>query len=114
VEVKGFMKKIIVDDIRDKMVLARDVCGPSGNVLLGSGTPLTASLGRRLKNWGITFVHIKSDEEPAEHKNVPRVSSEDIENNLKEKFSRVMGNPAMNKIYVAVQSHFIQKGAEQA
>ena len=103
------MKKITVEHIQDKMILARDVCGPSGNILLGSHTPLTASLGRRLKNWGIDFVFIDSDEEPAAPSKAPRLSTEDIEKDLEEKFSLVIHDPVMKTIYSAVQRHFIQK-----
>jgi hypothetical protein len=110
-QARTIMKKIIVEDIKDKMVLAKDVCGPSGNILLGAHTLLSESLGRRLKNWGITFVHIESEEEPALQTKEPRASSDDIVKSLKEKFSKVMDNPTMKKIFIAVESHFIQKGA---
>ncbi|NLE01459.1 MAG: hypothetical protein GX640_16455, partial [Fibrobacter sp.] len=47
------MKKIPVEAITDGMILSRDVCGPTGNVLLTKNINLTPALGRRLKNWGI-------------------------------------------------------------
>jgi hypothetical protein len=105
------MKKIMVENIVDAMVLAKDVCGPSGNILLGTGTTLTSSMGRRLKNWGIHFVHIESDEEPAPQENAPRISPEEITALLKNKFSNVMDNQLMKKIFASVAQYKIQKGS---
>ena len=104
------MKKITVENIVDAMVLAKDVCGPSGNTLLGAGTTLTGSMGRRLKNWGIHFVHIESEEEPVPQENVPRVSQEEITSMLKNKFSTVMDNQLMKKIFASAAHYKIQKG----
>ncbi len=106
------MKKIQVENIADAMILAKDVCGPSGNVLLGAGTKLTPSLGRRLKNWGIFFVNVQSDDAPARADDVPHVSKEEIQNNLSRRFSTVMDNKLMKKIFDAVLSYKIQKGAQ--
>jgi hypothetical protein len=105
------MKKILVETIEDKMVLAKDVCGPSGNTLLSVGTALSASMGRRLKNWGIHFVHIESSDAPAPLENAPVVSQEEITTGLKNKFSNVMSSQIMKKIFAAAAQHLIQKGA---
>jgi hypothetical protein len=104
------MKKVNVENIVDSMVLAKDVCGPSGNTLLGAGTTLTGSMGRRLKNWGIHFVHIESEDEPAPQENTPRVSQEEITLLLKNKFSDVMDSQLMKKIFAAAAQYKIQKG----
>jgi hypothetical protein len=104
------MNKIVVENIEDNMVLAKDVCGPSGNILLGSGTTLSAAMGRRLKNWGIHFVHIECDDEPAPQQNVPLVSQEEITTGLKNKFSNVMDSQIMRKIFAAAAQYRIQKG----
>jgi hypothetical protein len=109
------MKKIPVDIIENGMVLAKDVCGPSGNVLLTAGTKLTPSLGRRLKNWGNNFVTIQSDEAPSTAENAPNLSNdEEIRRKLTARFSNVMDNAAMKKIFDAVLSYKIQKGAQKA
>jgi hypothetical protein len=105
------MKKIMVEDIADTMVLAKDVCGPSGNILLSTGTVLTAAMGRRLKNWGIHVVHIESEEEPVPRENVPRISHEEITSMLKNKFSNVMDNQLMKKIFASAAQYKIQKGS---
>ena len=105
------IKKIQVDMIADAMVLGKDVCGPSGNVLLIAGTNLTPSLGRRLKNWGVQFVNVQSDDGPTSDENVPRVSNAEIQQSLSARFSDVMDNILMKKIFDAVLSYKIQKGA---
>jgi hypothetical protein len=104
------MKKVQVENIADAMVLAKDVAGPSGNILLKTGTRLTPALGRRLKNWGILFVNVESDGEDSPSETGPRMSKEDIQNHLGKRFSAVMGNPLMRKIFDAVLSYKIQKG----
>jgi hypothetical protein len=105
------MKKILVETIEDKMVLAKDVCGPSGNTLLGAGTALSTSMGRRLKNWGIHFVHIECDDAPIPAHASPEISQEEITNALKNKFSNVMSSQIMKKIFASAALYKIQKGA---
>ena len=105
------MKKIQVENIVDAMVLAKDVCGPSGNILLKTGTKLTPSLGRRLKNWGIHFVTVESNDDTVHAENIPRISKEEIQNNLSRRFAAVMDNVLMKKIFDAVLSYKFQKGA---
>ena len=105
------MKKIQVEAIIETMVLARDVCGPSGNVLLSAGIKLNPSLGRRLKNWCIHFVNVESDDDPALAQNAPRISSEELQKSLTRRFSSVINNLLMKKIFDAVLAYKIQKGA---
>jgi hypothetical protein len=104
------MKKVMVENIVDSMVLAKDVCRTSGNILLGAGTKLTSSMGRRLKNWDIHFVHIESEDEPTPQENTPRISQEEITVMLKNKFSNVMDSQLMKKIFAAAAQYKIQKG----
>lgn len=107
---KKYMKKINVDNIADKMILAKDICGPSGNVLLNIGTQLSVSLGHRLKNWGIIVVYIESEEEPVPVINAGIISDEEAEKKLEEKFAGTMENPHMKKIFDAILSHQFGKG----
>ena len=39
------MKRVLIENIVDKMVLAKEVCGTSGSVLLAKGTVLTPPWG---------------------------------------------------------------------
>jgi hypothetical protein len=105
------MKKIQVEALSETMILARDVCGPSGNVLLSAGVKLNPSMGRRLKNWGIHFVNVESEDDPALAQGTPRISSEELQKSLTHRFSAVMNNLLMKKIFDAVLAYKIQKGA---
>ncbi|MBD3345751.1 MAG: hypothetical protein GF401_11880 [Chitinivibrionales bacterium] len=105
------MKKILVNKIEDKMVLAKEVRGRSGNVLLRSGTVLSAPMGRRLKNWDIHFVYVEGEEENAPQKNAVEISPEKIEKQMKERFSKVMNNPTMKEIFAAVYQHRVKKNS---
>jgi hypothetical protein len=106
------MKKVRVEDFEKGMALARDVCGTSGSVLLGKGTQLSAALGRRLKNWGIDFVYVEGEEEEEERETEAGATPEEIKTHLRDKFSNVLENPVMQKIFTAVYQYRIRKGAQ--
>jgi hypothetical protein len=99
------MKKLTVDKIEDGMILGREVCGNSGNVLLSKGTPLSGALGRRLVNWGISTVYIEGEEELFPEESTVSVSPEKLKDELMNKFSNVISNPIMKKIFVAVYQY---------
>ncbi len=103
------MKKIPVEQIENGMTLGREVCAASGNILLGAGTALTSSLGRRLKNWGIPFVYIEGEEEDHEQNAATDVPPEQVKAYLEEKFANVKNNAIMKKILAAVYAHRIKK-----
>lgn len=103
------MKKILVENIEDGMVLAREVCGSGGNVLLIQGTRLSTALGHRLQNWGIPSVFVEGEEVLVEEENTVSVSPEELKSQLMEKFSRVINKPHMNKIFSAVHNYRLQK-----
>ena len=103
------MKKILVENIEDGMILDREVTGSSGSPLLSKGAQLTAALGRRLKNWGITYVYVVGDEESPEELNTVSVSPQELKEQLTDKFSLVMNDPVMKKLFVAVYQYRLQK-----
>ena len=96
------MRKIPVEDINSEMILARDVSSTSGNVLLGKGTALTASLGRRLKNWGIFFIYIEGEEETPQQEHVVEISEDEVRMKLEQKFTGLLDDPIMKKLFTAV------------
>lgn len=96
------MKKIIVDEIENGMILAKDVNGASGNALLGKGTTLSSTMGRRLKNWGIPFVYIEGEEENQEESEESEVSPEEIKAELEKRFEGIIKIPRMTDIFNAV------------
>lgn len=107
------MKKILVEKIEDGMVLSREVCNSSGNILISKGVSLTTALGRRLKNWGIHYIYIEGEEQSVEELNFTSTSSEDLKNLLLKKFSSVIENPIMKKLFVAVYQYRLQKDNRQ-
>jgi hypothetical protein len=103
------MKKILADNVEDGMVLGREVCGPSGNILMNKGATLSAALGRRLKNWGIPYVFVEGEEDEELAKTESSLSPEEIKTELMKKFSNVIDNPIMKKLFVAVYQYKLQK-----
>ncbi|MFP4012623.1 MAG: hypothetical protein ACLFVQ_00930 [Chitinispirillaceae bacterium] len=103
------MRRISTDQIENGHISAREVCGPSGNILLSRGMRLTPAMGRRLKNWGIYHVFIQGEEEESEKEHIQAVSPEKLKSELMEKFSGVLDNPNMKKIFAAVYQHKLRK-----
>lgn len=103
------MKKILVENIEDAMVLGREVCGTGGNVLLTKGTVLSQALGRRLQNWGIPSVYVEGEEELQPEENTVMVSPEELDLQLTAKFGSTIRNPNMKKIYDAVYEYRLHK-----
>jgi len=84
------------------MVVGRDICGSNGNILITKGTTLSSALGRRLESWGVTTIHVEGEEEVEQELNTEFESSEELKQLLLDKFSPVMDNPLMKKIFNAV------------
>jgi hypothetical protein len=103
------MKRISVEHIEDGMILSKDVCGPSGNILLSAGTQISAAIGRRLKNWGILLVSVEGEEPDQQSDETERISPEDLKKHLEYKFEGRLNNPVMEKIFNAVYDFRLQK-----
>ncbi|KMQ51625.1 hypothetical protein CHISP_1382 [Chitinispirillum alkaliphilum] len=106
------MKKIPTENIQPGQVLAREVCGPSGNILLGKGLELTPAIGRRLKNWEIHFVFVEGEQESMEDASPEGISPEILKSELMHKFSDVINNPIMKKIFAAAYQHRINRNSK--
>jgi hypothetical protein len=103
------MKKISVDQVQDGMILFRDICGPSGNILLSKGTVITSALGRRLKNWGIAIIVIEGEEESTTEQKEVSVSADELKTQMQSIFSSVIDNPIMKKIFIAAYQYRLHK-----
>jgi hypothetical protein len=103
------MQKITTEQVEDGMILAQDVCATSGNVLVGKGTALTSALGRRLKNWGITAIHVEGEEQQVSQESTPNVLPEEIKLHLQNKFSHVIDKSVMQEIFSAVYKFRLQR-----
>jgi len=104
------MKKVPVDKIEADMVLAKEVRGRSGNVLLSKGAQLNPFIGRRLKNWEISFVHIEGDEDVLVEESGVTVAPEEIKANVEKKFAKVLHDPIMKQIFAAILQFRTQSG----
>lgn len=99
------MRKVTSENIESGMVLGREVCGAGGNVLLSKGTVLSKAMGRRLQNWGVTYVFVEGEEERQHEESVVSISPEALKDQLTAKFSRVIMEPNMGKVFNAVYQY---------
>jgi hypothetical protein len=93
--------RVLVNQIEDGMILAEDLRGPSGNILLQAGMELRKSLARRLQAWGIVEVSICEQgdlQAPAEGSAMP---IEDLEPHLRLLFQEGLELPTMQMIFQA-------------
>ena len=70
---------------------------------------LSTAMGRRLTNWGIPFVYVEGEEESPEKKKEVEVLPDELKNQLMLKFSNVINNPIMKKLFVTVYQYRLQK-----
>ncbi len=103
------MKKITVDKIEDGMILGREICGASGNVLVSKGSPLSVALGRRLANWGIGTIIVEGEEDSHFEENSVSISPEKLKDDLMDKFTNVIHKPIMKKLFVAIYQYRVHK-----
>jgi len=101
------MRKIPVSEVRNGMVLGREILDDRGRILLKKGDPLREGYIRKLEDWGVTEVCIapadgeqgeSDDEVDRENVVVPLELTEKYEKTLDEKFSDYPDNVMMNKI----------------
>jgi len=104
------VRKITVDKIDKGMILAEDICGNTGNVLLSNGTQLNGAIGRRLKNWGITEVCIEGDASASIMDTDTEHPAEDIHALLREKFKGVLDSEHMQVLFKAVLAFRTRQG----
>jgi hypothetical protein len=103
------MKRVSVDDITQDLILAKDVCGSSGSILLGKGTTVTPSLSRRLKNWGVGYIYVEGEEVAGAADSTPVISPTELKERLEKKFALVIEHPIMKHIFAAVLQYRLQK-----
>lgn len=62
------MKYVHVDDLTEGMVLASDLGGPGGRIMLQKGATIKEKYLRSLKVWGISGVYVESDDDEEQQK----------------------------------------------
>jgi predicted Fe-Mo cluster-binding NifX family protein len=102
------MRKLSIENLHSDCVVAADICSPAGNVLLNKGVTITPAMGRRLRNWGITFVFVEGESSSEESVKTEKVSSDKIKSDLYALFHGTLENPRMRRIFDAVCEHKIQ------
>lgn len=84
------MPKITIDQIQEGMVVTENICGHSGQVLLGAGVELTEKHLRVLKTWGINVVSVEGDESEGENEteliSLPESLIKEVEEMVKPRF----------------------------
>ncbi|MDR0306492.1 MAG: hypothetical protein LBI42_06615 [Chitinispirillales bacterium] len=105
------MRQISTENVENGSVCAEDICSPSGNVLVPRGTAVSAALGKRLRNWGITHIYIEGEETPPQDIDTcAALPGSEIGSALVEKFSGILSNTRMKKIFDAVCQHKLRNG----
>lgn len=100
------MKKISTENIHpDGHIIAVDVIGAAGNVLISKGAKITPALGRRIRNWGVEYIFIEGEDDDADRIKVNAKSPQEIYNDLYEMFTGTLENAHMKVIFDAVYAH---------
>ena len=87
------------------MVIAADVRDNAGRVLARAGSPLDASLLRRLRSWGIPEISVDPLETPVgeEEEGLPALSPED-QRRLRSRFAHAdLSHPAVSELLEQAQ-----------
>ena len=110
------MIRVIIEDLKPGMVLAKSVHNHQGVLLLEAGTRISKKNIRIFKSWGVNEFTVKghlnesktATEEPAADE------EDDVETELREKFSDVMEDPVMVDIYKAAKIQLKKKLSDSA
>lgn len=107
------MGVLVINDLRDGMVLAQDIKNRHGNMLLIEGRTLTKKDIFILKTWGITEADVEGiDRDKVQEKEMeplPSSVTESIEKELRELFPEFKNNPVMEEMYRIVKRLKLKK-----
>lgn len=91
--------KIAVDQLQEGTVLASDVIGVNGQILLKSGNTITEKNIRAFKMWGILEVEIPGEEASQTPQFSPEIL-EKADQHLQNRFHGAdLSHPVLNRIY---------------
>jgi len=105
------VQKVPIEMVKPGMVLAKSVTSDSGMALCGEGTELTETIIERLKQKNISHLTLKGH--PVDLGGETKTTEQKIQD-LTGRFSRVQGDPLMQKILTAAQSALIALEEERA
>lgn len=90
------MRRILLKNAKENMILAKDIYSEDGKILVASGQRLTSSMIKRLKDFGVYDIYVLDD-------NVGVIEVEDvITKEVKEEVFNVV-NSAFNAEYINIQ-----------
>lgn len=94
------MKRVLLDDAKPGMVLAKPVTSLAGQMILPAGTSLDAALIARLHGMGLTSAHIEN--RPGEEGDPVQTLAE-LEQALDHRFRRVAGDADLARMKEAIR-----------
>lgn len=89
------MKRALLEDAKPGMVLAKPVTSLAGQLIVPAGTSLDASLIARLRDLGVTSIHVEN--RPGEEGD-PAKSLAELEQALDHRFRRVEGDADLTRM----------------
>ncbi|HHO75072.1 MAG TPA: hypothetical protein ENN05_01430 [Deltaproteobacteria bacterium] len=104
------MQKVPIDLVKPGMILAKPVTNEKGMPLCAEGTELSANLIERLKKMDVNTLTLKGH--PIDLGTQEKTSEEKIQD-MKARFSRVEGDPIMEKLKDAIASAIASGGMEE-
>ncbi|MBN2298963.1 MAG: hypothetical protein JXM72_10235 [Deltaproteobacteria bacterium] len=104
------MQKVPIDLVKPGMILAKPVTNEKGMPLCAEGTELSANLIDRLKKMNVTTLTLKGH--PLDLGTQDKTSEEKIQD-MKARFSQVLGDPIMENLKEAIASAIASDGCEE-
>ena len=104
------MKQVDIRDVRQGMILAKNLYGKNESLLMGKGVPLSQDHIDQLKRLGIQSLWIEAEDEnkTMDSEEVKRITRE-IETLLDDQFQRVSHNLIMNELKRIFANYLVKK-----
>jgi hypothetical protein len=103
-------KSISVDILEPGMVLAKDVVGQKGNLIVGKGVEITDRMIGHLKRLGVKKVFIETEEETVQmDPERAQVLIDELAVEFDSRFRRVRDIPVMNELKNILFDHMREK-----
>ncbi|MFH1672050.1 MAG: hypothetical protein ABIF87_01280 [Pseudomonadota bacterium] len=103
-------KSISVDTLEPGMVLAKEIVGNKGNLIVGKGVELSDRMIAHLKRLGVKKVFIETEEEAVQmDPERAQVLIDEMEGTLNSRFRRVRDIPVMNELKNILFDHMRAK-----
>ena len=99
-KVEHFKAELDIDNLSPGMILSKAVHDSRNVLLLKQGTELTKRNIRMIKSWGVSKVCVEGESENHDTIDVEKemIVKKTVEEELKEKFARVLTDPVMAEI----------------